>query len=344
MWNLVKNELIKLKCRNKLLISFLVIAILFSLISIGLSMAFVKLNKAETKKSTNWRADVQAEITELESGNTKDNDTLESLMPASDSNQQKIQEDKYLLNHNIAPNDTKHQLPLDILKVIFSSTFLFMIIIIAILTSDIVSGEYTPPTMKVLLSRPVSRAKVLLSKFIAALISSSSIIIIIELLCFFVLCIVFGFPNPKYPMAMGTRYTTSTLLGQKIATVVSSSTYLIPLWLYLVFVFLMQLLFIVSCVAVFLMLSTLFKTGATSMTLSIIGTLILSIIVNIPYIKLSAPFLFLTYSNPFSYNLLGAQYSTSLTTIPMAIMILIAWTVGSYAIAHLVFTKHDILI
>ena len=66
MWNLIKNELIKLKCKNKLLISFLVIAILFSLISIGISVAYLKLNKAESKQSTNWRADVQAEITELQ--------------------------------------------------------------------------------------------------------------------------------------------------------------------------------------------------------------------------------------------------------------------------------------
>lgn len=344
MWNLIKNELIKLKCKNKLLISFLVIAILFSLISIGISVAYLKLNKTESKQSTNWRADVQAEITELQNGTSTEDDALGTLMPSSDNNAQKIQVDKYLLKHNIAPDDTKHQLPLETLKVIFSSTFLFMIIIIAILTSDIVSGEYTPPTMKVLLSRPVSRAKVLLSKFIAALISSSSIIIIVELLCFLVLCIVFGFPNPKYPMAMGTRYTVDTLLGQKIATAVSSSTYLIPLWLYLIFIFFMQLLFIVSCVAVFLMLSTLFKSGTTSMTLSIIGTLVLSIIVNIPYIKLSAPFLFLTYSNPFSYNQLGLQYTSSLTSTPIAIMMLIAWTVVSYIIAHLVFTKRDILI
>ena len=330
MKNLIKNELIKLKAKNKLLISFLVIAILFGLISAGVSYSFSKMLK-EDKGIANWKTDLKEQISVLENSNKS-------------GNEETILKYKYMLENNVAPDGLKHQISYSTLEMLFSTSFLFMIIIIAIITSDIISGEYTPPTMKVLLSRPISRGKILLSKFFAAFISSAVILISVELICYLVLSFIFGFPNPNTPVAMGTKYKMETAFGQNMMTSVKGSTYFISLWLYLIFVFIMQLIFIATCVCIFLMISTLFKSGTTSMTLCIVGSIALSIIIAIPRLKAAAPFIFLTYSNPFTFASLGKSYESSLISTPFIIFMLILWSAVSYAIAHFVFTKKDILI
>ena len=55
---------------------------------------------------------------------------------------------------------------------------------IAVFMSDIVSGECTPATLKFLLIQPVTRGKVLLSKFIAVTITVLTMILGAELVGF----------------------------------------------------------------------------------------------------------------------------------------------------------------
>ncbi len=72
-----------------------------------------------------------------------------------------------------------------ILKIYFSEYGLFIIVMIVMIAGTIVSEEFNKGTIKLLLVRPYSRNKILLSKFITVLIMiifSILAIVIMELL------------------------------------------------------------------------------------------------------------------------------------------------------------------
>ncbi len=47
---------------------------------------------------------------------------------------------------------------------------IFYILILIILLSDIISGEYTPNTIKMSLTKPISRERIIISKFAVSII------------------------------------------------------------------------------------------------------------------------------------------------------------------------------
>ena len=63
--------------------------------------------------------------------------------------------------------------------------------------SDIVSGESTPATLKFLLVQPISRAKVILSKFIAVVITVVGMIAGLEVAAYGVIGAFTGFDAAK---------------------------------------------------------------------------------------------------------------------------------------------------
>lgn len=71
---------------------------------------------------------------------------------------------------------------------------------IAIFMSDIVSGESTPPTLKFLLVQPISRTKVIASKFTAVVLTVLSMIVGLEILAFGALGAMKGFDSGKMPV------------------------------------------------------------------------------------------------------------------------------------------------
>ena len=71
--------------------------------------------------------------------------------------------------------------------------------------SDIVSGECTPPTLKFHLVQPISRGKVILSKFIAVVITVVTMIGGLEALVVAGLSAFTGFDAGKMPHYIGSR-------------------------------------------------------------------------------------------------------------------------------------------
>ncbi|MCS4479356.1 ABC transporter permease [Clostridium botulinum] len=65
------------------------------------------------------------------------------------------------------------------------------------------SGENNPPTIKFLLSKPISRGKILLSKFIASIISIVLSLFICEFLAFLIIGIAFKFGSLLSPIVVG---------------------------------------------------------------------------------------------------------------------------------------------
>jgi len=111
---------------------------------------------------------------------TKDNNNLKKQIKESEKNgenaaiseyKQQIAMNDYYLNNNITPTPNYEITAFNVMpKVNMIMGFLIISIIIAIMTSTSVSGEFNPATIKLLLTKPVSRERVLFSKFMASAI------------------------------------------------------------------------------------------------------------------------------------------------------------------------------
>lgn len=220
---------------------------------------------------------------------------------------------------------------------------------IAIFSSDMVSGEYTPATMKFLLIQPVSRGKVLFAKYITVIISVVTAIFAVEGISYLIMGSIFGFGNSKNPVVTGARYMfdmSKTEGGMHPMMIVPGSQYLTTTGSFMFKVLLFQLLFMIAVTTFVFMISTIFKSSMVSMAVSTIVVIVFSIVQNIPGATKIVPYLFTMYGD--GANLLNGSYSLRLKlpnlTIGFGVIVLIVWTVVSYIIAHTIFVKKDILI
>lgn len=255
---------------------------------------------------------------------------------------------QYLLDHNIKPQNNGDFSAFNFLTTLLKLIGpLFIPIVIAILAADVVSGEYTPPTMKMLLTRPAKRGKIIFSKFVSIVLSSIVIIIVVELICYVIMGLIYGFDNPLYPVAVGTKYTSSAMkLTQDSSGLmpVLGSSYIISTWKFIVEIFLFQILYILACCSLFMLLSTILRSSSLSMTLSILLTVVINILSSISYLAKATPFFFTTYGSVSSALDSTLPMSTGVTyTTPLfGIIFLILFSAICYVIAHTVFNRKDI--
>lgn len=258
---------------------------------------------------------------------------------------------KYLLANNIKPqNDYDFNALRAIQDLMRNLGQLFLLVGVAVFVADIVSGEATPPTLKLLLTQPISRGKMLLSKFIAISLAAIFSILIVELLAFIVTGIMFGFGNLKYPFVVGTQYHIDNNVienGTHPLRAILGSSYLIPSWKYTLEFLGLQLLYVISVVSVTFMISSLVKSSMISMGISTVGFIAIMVLMGaVKFFRGLQLYVFLGYTD--FQSILTGQISYSLgkanPKIYFVIIVLLAWTFVSYAISHLVFKKKDILI
>lgn len=314
-----------------------------------------KLKKNEADKNLEWTRRVNNDLREnkeaLIKANAKGkNEDIENANTA-------ILKDQYYLDNNINPydetGDTVFSAFLDT-KAFIEMIIVFMII--AVVTGDIVSSEYSPATIKMLLAKPVSRFKILLSKFIAIFVSNVFLIIIPQVLLFIVFGIADGFPNMSSPVGVGTVYQyDKTVMAQNnqigLSPVVGS-TQIVSYAKYFMYVTGMDILFIATCVSMCFLISVLIKNSGIAigssvgigLVMSIVGIMALQGALPDALQKIS-PYFPMTYasSDMLVYGLLAKRINNPSITIGMGIGVFIIYTLICFAISSLVFMKRDML-
>ena len=305
--------------------------------------------EASKGKDIDWRAELKSNITSMEA-QIKSQDDMQGGYKQEMILQ--LEQLKYLQAHDIKPmkeyefnsiNFTKNLI--QILGMIFLSVGL------AVFVSDMVSGELTPPTLKVLLTQPVSRGRVLLSKFISVSIVGVLLILLIEALYFIFIGLVFDFGNLNYPMTVGSKFAYDMSIlsqdGNHPITLVAGSTYIIPVWQYIIRLFGLQTLFILVCTAFAFMMSSILKSSMVSMAATIV-VLITSIVLfqAIGALQKYAVYSFTSYGDV--ATLVDGRIATILNkpevNLGYALIVFAVWGIVCYGISHVVFTKKDILI
>lgn len=300
----------------------------------------------------------------LEKTNSILKDKLEDAKKKEDFNQiqfciKSIENNEYCLKNNIKPSSDYDITAVSMLSRtnMFAAVVIFSIII-AIITSDSISGEFNPATIKLLLTKPISRQKILFSKFAAAIITCTLSFLLIKSITFLIIGISFKFGDFRSPVTFYSKYTHDKdaviIAGYGVKPILESLT-IYSTFEVILLNELITLLYISSCTAVCFLISVISRKSAISMAVSMALftlTSILSLVnlmgnadSNIKFIHTLNLFLFSTYAsgelviNRFITERLGESF----VTIPFVMIVLLTWTIVCYLISNFIFVKKDIL-
>ena len=212
---------------------------------------------------------------------------------------------------------------------------------------DSVSNEYNPGTFKFLLIQPVTRAKVLLSKYFVMASTSTVLIVGVQAIFFAIIGLVKGFGNFERPMLVGLEYEEVVFHGQLMMQKIAGSGYYIPLWNYVLRVLFLEILFIITLTAFAFMISTIAKSSVISNTIAICTLLGTSIAYGISatYNSISH-FIFLHFASvdEIATGSIVGSTGSAYFTFPMVVIVSIVSTIVFIAISLGVFKKRDLLI
>lgn len=233
--------------------------------------------KAEIKLDQNLLIDIQ------------NGSVLSSDSEAEVSN--RIYKNSILLEKEIEPiNENFSMESFNFIKLVLNNPIILVIVIsILIFTSDIISSESEDKTFNLLLTQPISKNKILISKIISSILISILIIFSILIIAFLILGFTNGLGNLDYP----TRF----ILVNNIKYIS-----LKKFSFYLCINFIVLIIFICN-LSVFI--SSLTKQSSTSISINIVLTTTFYLIINNGLIKK------ISHLIPFAYiNLSGLLQGT----------------------------------
>ncbi|MBB3127753.1 ABC-2 type transport system permease protein [Paenibacillus rhizosphaerae] len=322
---LVKNETIKIIKKKRFYVVLLILIVLVPMFT------YAQMRSAERTREKfhdDWRLEVQQQITDNENSLSSDR------VPDEWKKFRKIfiQQLQYYLDHDVNPNEPN--------GVTFTREFLdnsialFIPLLVMAIASDIVSGERTSGTIKMLLTRPVKRWKVLLSKLIALVMYNSLIVVSTVIITYLISGAVFGYKGFTIPV-----FTGFLIRGSEVDM---SAVHAVPQWEYL----LMQagLAWFVSLVVGVLafMVSVLVRSTAASIVVMMAALIAGSILTNMASAWNSAKYLFMVNLQLTNY-LSGTPAPIEGMSLTFSLIVLTVWGAAAIAISFLVFTKRDIL-
>lgn len=325
MISLIQNEMIKMIQKKRFYVVLLVLLVLVPI------FAYAQMKQAEDKiekYGSDWRREVQQAITDNQ--NSLGSDRVPEEWKKY--RQIYIQQLKYYLEHDVNPAQPG--------GVSFTREFLdnasslFIPLLIMGIGSDIVSSERTSGTIKVLLTRPVRRWKILLSKLITLMMFVSLIVLSTFVICYLISGLFFGYRGFDAPVFTGFQ-----LSGSDVDV---SAVHAVPQWKYL-FMQAGLVWFVGVTVAVLaFMVSVLVRSTAASIVIMMASLIAGSILSNMASSWASAKYLFMVNLGLTNY-LAGTPAPIEGMTLGFSLAVLGLWAAASLVVSFLVFTKQDIL-
>ncbi|GIN87654.1 ABC transporter permease [Heyndrickxia sporothermodurans] len=325
MINLIYNEQLKLFRKKRLFVIILIVAFLVPIFT----YAQYKQVKTTQEKmgTTDWRVQLQQEIVDIQ------NRLASSRLPEDYEKYFKIRlaQQQYYLDHNINPNAPGA--PSFMRVFVENSIGLLLPLLVMVIAADLVSSEASGGTIKLLLTRPVKRWKILLSKYIALLYSVSFIILCVAILAYLISGLVFGYGGWSMPMLTG--FITS---GEKLIT---SNVHLIPQWTYILMEFGLVWFVCVVVASLTFMLSVLLRSTAAVMGIMLSSLIAGAILVNMVSSWESAKYLFMVNLQLTNY-VNGSSPPIEGMTLTFSLLVLFVWLLASLIVSFVVFTKRDV--
>lgn len=326
LYPLVKNETVKMLKKRRFLVIMLIIVILIPV------FVYARMKVAEDSRkqfgTDDWHVTVQQQITDYT------NRLSSPRVPEEWKKYVKVELGRlqYALEQDIDPMSPNGvTFTRELIKQTLS---LFLPLLVSVIGADIVSSEHSTGTIKLLLTRPVPRWRVLLSKLITLIMFVSLILLMITLLSYLIAGIVFGYKGWTEPILTGFQ-----LVGDQLDT---SMAHAIQQWQFILMEMGLAWFSCLTVACLSLMVSVLIRSTAAGMG-TMIATLIAgTILTNMASSWHSSKYLFMINLQTIDY-LTGSVPAVPGLTLPFSLAVLSAWAAGALVIAFLVFTKRDIL-
>ncbi len=151
----------------------------------------------------------------------------------------------------------------------FSEYELFIIITVVLIAGAIVSEEFNKGTIKLLLVRPYSRAKILFAKYVVVLLTVVFIMVAILIMQFIIGGIFFGFDSLSIPAVEYNHNTNSIVETNVILSTILTGLAKMPIYI------------LIGTLA--FALSTLFTNTAVAITISLLGYMASSMVNQFAY-------------------------------------------------------------
>lgn len=311
MTGLIKNEVIKIFCRRLTMFLLLFICVF----SIGSSFVY----KASNKSTEDWKTRAQ-ETVQL---NQNRIDLVELSPQLKSDAENKLAIATYRLENNIPEPEP------NALSAILNTSGLIEIIIfiVLIVAAEIVSREYNDGTMKLLLIRPHSRTKILVSKYIS--------IVFLGIVALFLMLLCAGITN-IFLYGLPDIHTTDLFINQQ-GNIVNLSVLSQIIKLYVTSIFP-----ILSYATIAFTISTILKNSAfavgVSLVLMLCGNMMIESTSKIAWMK------FLPFANSdMSLYIYHLQPRPEMT-IGFSISVLVAYMLFMFIISVIIFKKRDVSI
>jgi ABC-2 type transport system permease protein len=322
---LIQNELMKIVGKKRLLVILAIIAVIVSMFTYAQYRVYqTNLAKLGT---TDWHVTMQQQIIDTQ------NQLSSSRLPDEWRNQIKIRlsQQQYYLDHDINPAEPGA--PTFVRSFIENAINLLLPLMVMVIASDLVSSEHSLGTVKLLLTRPIKRWKILLSKYITLIFLVSFIVFSLGFIAYLISGLVFGYQGWGAPMLTGFAIS-----GESLQT---TGVHLIPLWNYLLMEF--GLVWFVSLVVgtISFMLSVLIKSTASGMGVMLAILISGAILSNMASSWESAKYLFMVNLKLTDY-LNGIAPPIQGMTLGFSLSVLTIWGLAALLVSFLVFTKKDV--
>ncbi|MBP1930709.1 ABC transporter permease [Ammoniphilus resinae] len=325
MIKLIYNEMLKLVRKKRILVIILIVAALIPLFT----YAQYKVAQTVEEKlgTTDWRATLQQQIIDTQN-------RLSSSRISDEWRKQieiRLAQQQYYLDHDInpavpgAPSFTRSFLD--------QAITLFLPLMVMVIAADLVSSEFSGGTIKLLLTRPINRWKILLSKYITMIFAVSFMLLVVSVLSSVISGLVFGYGGWTMPVITGF-----TVEGGELVT---SQVSLLPQWEYLLME--LGLVWFVCLVigTLSFMLSILLRSTAAGMGVMLATLIAGAILTNMASSWESAKYLFMLNLQLTDY-LAGMAPPVEGMTLGFSLSVLSVWGLAGLLTSFLVFTKRDV--
>ncbi|MGE7780060.1 ABC transporter permease [Peribacillus sp. NPDC097264] len=326
MSNLIQNEMMKLLAKKRLLIIGIIVGILVLMFTYA---QYKQVEEQREKLGTDdWRTAVQQQI--IDTQNRLSSSRM--LDEWREQLQVTLKQQQYYLDHDINPSEpgaaTFTRMFLE------NSIDLFIPLLIMIVASDLVSSESSQGTIKLLLTRPVKRWQILLSKYITLLLAVSLIVAMTAFLAYFLSGLVFGYHGWNAPTITGFGINGG-------GEVDISQVRMVQQWKFLLMD--MGLVWLVAVVVGTLsfMLSVLVRSTPAGMGIMLASLISGAILSNMVSSWESAKYFFMVNLKLTSY-VSGTAPPIEGMTLSSSMITLLAWWAIALLVSFSVFTRKDV--
>jgi len=326
----VWNELEKLVRRRWLLIVLVTAAV------VGLGIAI----ELASPQPADWKSQTREQIAQLRAAKDQLQSAPEgvpagfqaSLNAAID---QQLAAEQYLLDHDIAPSDWY---PAGrAIGTILKTGFGFLLLLFGWLAAESIAQERADRTLGLLLSRPVSRRKVLFGKAIALQVAATVVLLAAMLPVY----VITGLQHGGWA-ALTTRIM---VLDDPVKGVLAGNIELLPAWFYMLAAMVLSLAAVLVAQALGLLVSILARGPGLAIGSTLCALLVLQPLAAVLRLALKDPawlhFTFWPYLSPSteltSQPTMGLGYSSA----GLSLSVLLVWAAAFLVVGVALFTRRS---